>query len=248
MKTYDRVWFFCALLVVFMCVMLVAPAWAGGVTQSNDMNNQTSGDVSVSGAVTNSIAAGDNIGGDLSGGNSNVSVSGDKNRAYAFGNSLGDVDIAGCLGSTQWNTPLFGRQKLVVNWPCLAEFYLRNGMYDNAAMAICNTEVRQEFETEEDCRAAHPFEAMSQPAPVPTESEDEDEEHDQIRAELADLTATVAALEREKVQLVSRVQKAEKAAQRAYTAPQEAGKELRRRLDAFEERRQAARMALEGEK
>ena len=28
MKTYDRVWLFFALLVVFMCVMLIAPVWA----------------------------------------------------------------------------------------------------------------------------------------------------------------------------------------------------------------------------
>lgn len=78
-------------------------------------------------------------------------------------NSLGDVDIAGCLGSTQWATPLFSKQKLVVNWPCLAEFYLEHGKYELAAMAICNTEIIKEFEDEAACEAAHDFAPFAEP-------------------------------------------------------------------------------------
>jgi len=86
-----------------------------------------------------------------------VNIAGDSSRVIALGNTLGDVDIAGCLGSTQWNTPVYGRQVLVINWPCMAEFYLKNQMYDLAAMALCNTEIEDEFASEAACEAAHDF-------------------------------------------------------------------------------------------
>jgi hypothetical protein len=56
----------------------------------------------------------------------------------ALGNVLGDVDIADCLGSHQWNTPIFGRQDLKLNQVCMAEFYLSAGKYQLAAMSLCN--------------------------------------------------------------------------------------------------------------
>ena len=226
------------LLVTFILVMAAFDARAGG----NDSNAESSADsFSDSSAISDSSATsmltgGDNIGGSLTGGNSNVNISGDKNRAYAVANSLGDVDIAGCLGSTQWNTPLFGKQKLVINWPCLAEFYLRNGLYDNAAMAICNTEVRQEFETEQDCRDAHPFEAMAYiPEPEITETE-EDEDHRRFQAEIEALAARLSASEEKTAQAKAEARKARRAAQ---APPQN---------DDYERRRQAAKAILEGEK
>ena len=83
-------WIIAALLVLCFVAMVTNPVWAdkdrGDVTQSNDMNNQTAGDV---------------IGGDMSTGS---------NRALALSNGLGDVDIRDCLGSTQWATPLFSKQ------------------------------------------------------------------------------------------------------------------------------------------
>lgn len=89
-----------------------------------------------------------------------------ESRALALGNSLGDVDIAQCLGSTQWSTPVFSKQKLVVNWPCMAEFYLRNGAYKQAAIALCNTEIVDDYANEDECRAAHDFQPVTEPAPV----------------------------------------------------------------------------------
>ena len=208
-----NLWLF--MLIVFFAILLVSPdSDAGG-----DRTTASSEAHAKAGATSNPVlTAGDNIGGDL---NSNVDIAGDSSRAYALGvPGLGDVDIAGCLGSTQWTLLIGGKQKLETNWWCVTKLYLEAGLYDNASMAVCNTEVRQEFETEDECREAHPFKAMA--LSVPTESDDEDEEHDRIKAELADLTATVAALQRENAQLESQVQKTEKVAQRAYAAPQRA--------------------------
>lgn len=95
------------------------------------------------------------------------SISSGGNRTLALGNSLGDVDIAQCLGSEQWNTPLFGKQKLVINWPCMAEFYLRNGKFQLAAMAVCNTEIEKEFASEAECEAAHDFTHLAVAPPEP---------------------------------------------------------------------------------
>ena len=199
-STAERlIWFLSAITVILVCS---TAAWATGGTPprptpsgdssaSADASADASASVKIGDtSVTVPVTQGSVTGGTMHGGD--VTVGGDKNRAYAFANSLGDVDIAGCLGSTQWNTPLFGKQKLVLNWPCMTEFYLRNEMYANAAMAICNTEIRKEYETEEDCRAAHPFKAMAL-APMPTESHDEDEEHERLEAEIAALRADLSA-------------------------------------------------------
>jgi len=119
----------------------------------NDSNSSATANSSATSTVTSTLDAATNASAETGAINYN-----NESRALALGNSLGDVDIAQCLGSTQWSTPVFGKQKLQLNWPCMAEFYLRNGRYDLAAMAICNTEIAKEFESESDCEAAHNFE------------------------------------------------------------------------------------------
>lgn len=125
----------CIIVLCGVLTMVVSVAYAGGSDHHNNDTNVTTGDM---------------VGGDTE----------LNSRALAFSNTMGDVDIAGCLGSTQWATPLFSKQKLVVNWPCLTDFYLKNGLPEMASIAICNTEVRKEFGSEEECRRAHPFRAM----------------------------------------------------------------------------------------
>ena len=116
-----------------------------------------------------------------------------KSKALALSNVLGDVDIAGCLGSTQWATPLFSKQKLVLNWPCLTEFYLRNGQYELAAMAICNTAVNKEFASEQECRDAHDFQAMVEEPMVVSAGEDDEVEY--LRDELENQAMQIKSLE-----------------------------------------------------
>lgn len=140
------------LFILMVSWFLLGQAYASGDCKGQSCNG---GDVD----VTTDVTTGDvtvpvDVNTEVAGGDVNFK---DKSRSLALVNTLGDVDIAGCLGSTQWATPLFSKQKLVVNWPCLAEFYLKNSKYELAAMAICNTEVVEEFETEEDCEAAHDF-------------------------------------------------------------------------------------------
>lgn len=159
--------------------------WGIGVAQASDdcRGNSCNGgadvDVDVGGDTIN--IGGDTINGgdvsvpvDITGGSANVQQNSDS-FALGLANGLGDVDIAGCLGSTQWATPIFSKQKLTVNWPCLAEFYLRNGKPELAAMAICNTEVVKEFDTEADCEAAHNFTVLAAAPPEPVEHDRDDE-------------------------------------------------------------------------
>ena len=149
-----------------------------------------------SGDVTTNVDVGGNTvtveGGDLTGGPVNVSTGG--NKSLALGNVLGDVDIAGCLGSTQWSTPVYGKQKLVVNWVCVAEFYIRYQQPELAAMALCNTDILKEFPSEEECEQAHQFLAQAVVAAV-SESDDEDEEvHDALHSTNMMLQAEIEEL------------------------------------------------------
>ena len=148
-------------------LLLLAPI---AIADNGHGHNHNDGDVTVDANTTlnSSLSAGDLVAGDT-----NVSH---ESSSLALGNVLGDVDIADCLGSTQWNTPIYGRQGLVLNHVCMAEFYLRAGKYDLAAMALCNVpEILKEFSTEDECETAHDF------SPVVSTSlvQEIEEEHDQ---------------------------------------------------------------------
>ena len=121
------------------------------VNQSNDMNNQTAGDVSLSAGVAATLSGGDMIGGD-------TTLAMDSKSIVVAAPGLGDVDIAACLGSTQWSLLVGGKQKLVLNQVCMAEFYLKQGRYDLAAQSLCNQpEIVTEYESEQACELAHDF-------------------------------------------------------------------------------------------
>jgi len=238
MKVWKLVkWFFFGLAVVALLYF--------GLTQrvmADDERNDIDFDYTGGDTIVND---GDvNVPVHVTGGTQSVTGSNynSTSRALALGNSMGDVDIAGCLGSTQWSTPLIGHQKLVLNWPCMAEFYIRNQMWENAAMAICNTEIRQEFASEQECRDAHPFQMLAQPvyeaAVVVTEA-DNDEELELYNDRLQMQQEAYEGLQQEMADLRARP------AQRVVIKQDP---ELVRRLDQEAQRRAKARAILEGEK
>jgi hypothetical protein len=184
----SRLATFIFFLIAVAAFFISAPLWATDC-RGNSCNG--GGDIDIGGTnvdVGTDVTVGDtNVNVPITTGPTNV-TGGDttlnnESRAIALSNVLGDVDIAGCLGSTQWATPLFSKQKLVVNWPCLTEFYLRNGKYELAAMAICNTEIVKEFASEADCEAAHDFEEIIEEAVI-VYAESDDEEVEYLREEL----------------------------------------------------------------
>jgi hypothetical protein len=101
------------------------------VVQSNDMNNQTAGDV---------------IGGDLKTGG---------NKALGLSYGMGDVDInegKNCMGSEQRANVLFGKQEIVLNVWCASLFYELNGRHDFAAKMRCDIdEIANKYSSIEDC-------------------------------------------------------------------------------------------------
>jgi hypothetical protein len=209
MKKTDKAQLWGCLAVLLFLVWLgfaVPIAMASGDCKGQSCND--SGDVNVGGDTINvggdTITGGDvsvpvNVNTDVAGGPVNVEH---KSESLGIGlsNSLGDVDIAGCLGSTQWATPLFSKQKLVVNWPCLAEFYLEHGKYELAAMAICNTEIIKEFEDEAACEAAHDFAPFAEPVgeiikSFDSSQEEQNEYLDVIQMAQASIEQRLEALE-----------------------------------------------------
>ena len=200
-STPEKVWFGVTLITIFWVLILVTDVYASGDCKGHSCGGETTVDTDVTVGGTN-INIGDTNVPIVTGANTQSnSTTIEGSRAYALSNSLGDVDIAGCLGSTQWATPLFSKQKLVVNWPCLTEFYLRNAQFELASMAICNTEIRKEFASEQACRDAHAFEPMLEEPVMVMEQDDDEVEY--LRDELeeqamlqADLNAKIQNLER----------------------------------------------------
>jgi hypothetical protein len=139
------------------------------ITQSNDMNNQTGGDISNT-----------------------------TEGSYGFSHSLGDVDINQCLGSTQWGTILVSKQKLVLNKWCAAEVYDAKGLYDMAARMRCSIpEVAEFFTVDSECIAANLVTAPP-PAPViieDTHYDEEEEWHEEQLQMQADYDMRIAQLE-----------------------------------------------------
>jgi hypothetical protein len=106
-------------------LMIPVSALAGGdrITQSNDNNSQTTGDV-------------------LLGGSDNISIS----------TGLADVDIAQCMASKQTNVVVFGWQRNEYNLFCMSQYYDSVGLHHMAALLRCNIPIiRDGFERIEDC-------------------------------------------------------------------------------------------------
>lgn len=210
MKTEKLIRLFFIALVALAVILVVAPP---GMADDGHGHNHDNGDttVDIDNPVDINVTGGDtNVPVDVSvmGGDSPVSVN-HESRALALSNGLGDVDIAGCLGSTQWATPLFSKQKLVVNWPCLGEFYLKHGKYKLAAMAICNTEIVKEFADEAECEAAHDFTPLAEPVSEVVETFDysqqvQNDEIDQVKYAHLELMSRVDELQMLAERVVSR--------------------------------------------
>ena len=130
-------------LLMMMAVLLVAPAYAGG--ECNGHGNCD--DESIVIDAGSSVIGGDTV----------IDTGGNKSLAVVAP-GLGDVDIAQCLGSEAWSLLVGGKQKLVLNQVCMAEFYLKQGRYDLAAQSLCNQpEILDEYDTEVACEIAHDF-------------------------------------------------------------------------------------------
>ncbi len=126
MKTENRLWSFLAFLIALSLIMLCAPAWATkppprppGVTVDADSRSSSESsvkntvevgtNVEVGGPVVDvPVTVGDTV---LSGGDNNVSIEGDKSRAYALGMASGT--IADCMA--HWAIA-------IVSWPARNKF------------------------------------------------------------------------------------------------------------------------------
>lgn len=177
------------LLLAWLLATAMSVAYAGGtdITQSNDNNAQTTGDVLLSGGENTA--------------NNSALVSGSRSYSLAAP-GLSDVDIAQCLGSESFSLIVGAKQKLVLNHVCMAEFYMKVGKYDLAAQSLCNQpEILAEYKAkgksdnaaEADCEAAHDFEPMFHVEPQPAAVEDDDE-HDELVQQVAMFEEQIAEL------------------------------------------------------
>jgi len=143
------------------------------------------GDITLGGGVDSSDDENVLVNTELTGGAVNTGG----NKTVALANGLGDVDIAQCLGSTQWSALVIAKQKLVLNQVCMAEFYLKQGRYDLAAQALCNQAgIIEEYSSEVACEIDHDF----TPATIaPPENHGALEEHQEIEEQYTEELAQV---------------------------------------------------------
>ena len=140
-------------------------------TNAHDDHHDDGGDISTDVSMT---------GGDLISGDT-----GDNKSLVIAAPGLGDVDIAQCLGSEAWTLLIGGKQKLVLNQVCMAEFYLKQGRYDLAAQALCNqAEILSEYSSEQACEAAHDLTPAIPDHDIHTRSETFEEVYPQQQEEI----------------------------------------------------------------
>ncbi len=181
MKLSNKInWVLAGLLVLAMLAM-AAPIWASGNCNGPGDDNCYNEIVDVN------LTGGDVIGGDIStGGNKSIAL---------VAPGLGDVDIAQCLGSEAWTLLIGGKQKLVLNQVCMAEFYLKQGRYDLAAQSLCNQpEILNEYSTEADCEVAHDFTPVIPDHDVHARSDEFELAHAQQEEEIVYLQEEQASL------------------------------------------------------
>lgn len=98
--------------------------------------------------------------------------------------SLGDVDIYGCLGSSQFSVFIFfAKQKLEIDPLCVADGYDKAGKYNLAAQLRCQVPLVAGLDyTGTNCIAANTF-SDPEPQAVAAAHVEEDEARDQEQAE-----------------------------------------------------------------
>ena len=180
MKLTDSIkLFFFVLTIGVLFYLAVTDVYATGDCKGHSCND--GGDVSVGTNVETNVSLNSALnntstlnGGDMVGGDTNVSTGG--NRALALSNSMGDVDLTGiCQGSTQWATPLFSKQKIERDEVCVGFAWLKLGQYDLAKMHFCmDKETLAQYDSEEECEYAHDFNPVIEAAVI---VEDYDEEY-----------------------------------------------------------------------
>lgn len=148
---YGWMWFAIA-VAILLWVATQGIAFADDECRGHSCNDGGDIDIDVGGTDVN--VGGSTInGGDMIGGDTNVSTGG--NKTFAFSHSLGDVDInegQNCLGSEAWGSFIVSRQTNELNPWCAALFYELNGRHEFAAKMRCDIkEIRKKYSTDSDC-------------------------------------------------------------------------------------------------
>ena len=182
--------FLVAALIAFLVLPVVLSFFGGGfdpvahadsrgddITQSNDMNNQTAGDIA------------------------NVT---EGSTALGFGRSSFDVDIAQCRESHAFDTILFGKQTVKLNNWCVALWYDSQGLHHMAAVMRCDIEeIAKHFPTTEGCIVANKLGGfVSVPTGEFIDMKEAEEEHER---EIAAQAEEVEAVKEQLAAVVDRI-------------------------------------------
>jgi hypothetical protein len=128
-------------------------------------------------------------------------VTGDNRTIALSQGSLGDVDIFGCLGSSQFSIFIFfAKQKLEIDPLCVADEYDQAGKHNLAAQMRCKVPLVSELDyTGTNCIEANTFSAPP-PPPEPTGAqsaprEDPEEHQEHVVAQQLEYAALAKRLD-----------------------------------------------------
>ena len=208
------------LLFVFVLFMLITPLWGSGddLSATADASATALSDST----STASITGGDQI---ISGGD-----------AIGLAQSLGDVDIEGCVVTEQWGIIVYQRQNWDYDPWCLAAILDQQGKHLDAAKMRCSDKDTEKIYGDE-CMRVMTFSPAIAPSAVATpnqavdrddeEGDEIDEHHQQIKV----LTDRLDKYESDRQNSVNAYRRQQQIQQQQYEEVYEFQEQRQRKID-----------------
>ena len=220
------------MLFIFVMVLLIMCSTAGSSDDRGTATADATADATAAAtasSLSDSTSAASAVGGDQT------------SRALALSQSLGDVDIEGCVVTEQWGIIVYQRQNWDYDPWCLAAILDQQGLHKEAAQMRCSDKDTEKLYGKETCIKTLTFLPTSySPAivatpnqPVATQQEDccnedeVDEHHQQIEA----LTNRLDKYESDRQSSANAYRRQQQQQQEQYEEVQEFQEQRQRKID-----------------
>ena len=224
------------MLFIFVMVLLIMCSTAGSSDDRGTATADATADATAAAtasSLSDSTSAASAVGGDQT------------SRALALSQSLGDVDIEGCVVTEQWGIIVYQRQNWDYDPWCLAAILDQQGLHKEAAQMRCSDKDTEKLYGKETCIKTLTFLPTSySPAivatpnqPVATQQEDccnEDEDEDEVdkhHQQIEALTNRLDKYESDRQSSANAYRRQQQQQQEQYEEVQEFQEQRQRKID-----------------
>lgn len=224
------------MLFIFVMVLLIMCSTAGSSDDRGTATADATADATAAAtasSLSDSTSAASAVGGDQT------------SRALALSQSLGDVDIEGCVVTEQWGIIVYQRQNWDYDPWCLAAILDQQGLHKEAAQMRCSDKDTEKLYGKETCIKTLTFLPTSySPAivatpnqPVATQQEDccnEDEDEDEVdkhHQQIEALTNRLDKYESDRQSSANAYRRQQQQQQQQYEEVQEFQEQRQRKID-----------------